>query len=148
PYRDKLFDGKLATLPEPIREDTRAALQLPADKRNEVQKYLSAKFEGTLKVSPEEIAAMLHETGTKTAAGLSAQVASHNGRRHSHGKIQALFDVGPPPVTRRLVRGNYETPGAEVQPGLLRILCDSDSLAAVEPAPVPAGTSGRRLALA
>jgi hypothetical protein len=148
PYRDKLFEAKLATLPEPIRADTRGALELPGDKRSEIQKYLAGKFEGMLKVSAEEIAAALNETDKKAAAEISAQTASLNNTRRSYGKIQALFDVGAPPVTRRLLRGNYETPGVEVEAGFLRVLCDSDEAQTLKPAPAPDGTSGRRLALA
>jgi hypothetical protein len=148
PYRDKLFEAKLATIPEPIRADTKAAVELPADKRNEIQKYLAGKFEGALKVPPDEIAKTLSETDKATADQISAEVAALSGRRRSFGKIQALYDVGSPPVSRRLIRGNYETPGAEVEPGFLRVLSDGDAspLARVEP-PYP-GTSGRRLALA
>ncbi len=148
PYRDKLFDAKLAMLPEPIRADTKVAIELAADKRSEVQKYLAGKFEGSLKVTPEEISKALGETDKRAADEITAEIADLSGRRRSFGKIQALFDVGPPPVTRRLVRGNYETPGAEVEPGFLRVLCDADASPLASAEPPYAGTSGRRLALA
>src|SRR5579872_613429 len=149
PYREKLLEGKLATVPEPIRADTKSAVDLPAEKRSEIQKYLAGKFEGQLKVSPEEVAAALSQADKASADGLGSQVAALNGRRKSFGKIQALYDVGPPPVTRRLLRGNYETPGEEVQPGFLRVLCESGAPPLMKAAdPPPAGTSGRRLALA
>src|SRR5262249_28625874 len=67
-------------------------------------------------------------------------------QRQSVGKIQALYDVGPPPPTYLLKRGNYETPGPEVQPGFPCVLCDSDKSDTVAPAPGP--TTGRRTALA
>jgi hypothetical protein len=148
PYREKLFETKLATVPEPIRADTKAALELPADKRSEVQKYLAGKFEGALKVTPEEISKELGETDKRAAEQIAAEMADLSGRRRSFGKIQALYDVGQPPVTRRLVRGNYETPGAEVEPGFLRVLCDAQVSPLASAAPPCAGTSGRRVALA
>ena len=149
PYREKLLEQKLAAIPEPIRTDTKAAIALPADKRNEVQKYLAGKFEGQLKVSTDEIAATLNEPDQATVAEIAAQTSKLSSRRQSSGKIQALFDVGPPPVTRRLIRGNYETPGDEVQPGYLRVLCDTGSSPIMESIESPhPGTNGRRLALA
>lgn len=149
PYREKLLEQKLAAVPEPIRADTKAAIALPADKRNEVQKYLAGKFEGQLKVSADETAAALSEADKSTAAEITTQTATLAGRKQTFGTIQALFDVGPPPVTRRLIRGNYETPGDEVQPGFLRVLCEAGSSPMMESvaAPYP-DTNGRRLALA
>src|SRR5262249_53331619 len=41
PYEDRLFEQKLAGLPEPIRADTKAAVRTPAAQRSEVQKYLA-----------------------------------------------------------------------------------------------------------
>ena len=148
PYREKLFEAKLATLPESIRADTKTAIETPADKRSEVQKYLAGKLEGSLKVTPEEISKALGETDKRATDEIAAEIADLSGRRRSFGKIQALFDVGPPPVTRRLVRGNYETPGAEVEPGFLRVLCDAQVSPLASAEPPCAGSSGRRLALA
>src|SRR5262249_10330242 len=147
PYREKLLEQKLTSIPEPIRADTKAAIALPADKRNEIQKYLAGKFEGQLKISADEIAATLSEPDKSTAAEISSQSNNLAAQKRSFGKIQALWDLGPPPATRRLIRGNFETPGAEVAPGFLRVLCDEEtsSVAEQREAPFP-GTSGRRLA--
>ena len=73
--------------------------------------------------------------------------------RRTWGTIQAAYDVGAPPETHLLRRGNHETPGPLVEPGFLSVLCTTDaarpatsfSPATVSTAPV---TSGRRLALA
>src|SRR5262249_6349153 len=59
PYEKKLFESKLAKLPEVLRADTAAALATPAAKRNAVQKYLAEKFGPSLSVAPEEIAKSL-----------------------------------------------------------------------------------------
>ncbi len=75
PYEDRLFDEKLATLPEAIRADTKAAIQTPADKRNEVQKYLAGKFAETLKVSPQETAAALSPEDKSGVDALDAEIA-------------------------------------------------------------------------
>ncbi|MEX0611517.1 MAG: DUF1549 domain-containing protein, partial [Pirellulales bacterium] len=92
PYEERLLEAKLAALPEPIRADTKAALQTPAEKRSEVQKYLAGKFE-SLRPSADEISAALGEADRTTRAEIDGEIAELNGRRRSFGKIQALFEV-------------------------------------------------------
>jgi hypothetical protein len=154
PMRTRLLDGKLAALPEEIRADARAAIQTAADKRTEVQKYLANKFEKSLTPKPEEIRAALGEQNNATVAFFEQEIARLNGTRKNWGTIQAVYDVGSPPATHVLQRGNYLAPGQEVQPGFLSALCeisDTNSPASAKPGATrePCGsTSGRRLALA
>jgi hypothetical protein len=147
PVRQKLFEAKLATLPEPIRQDTRSAVETPADKRNEVQKYLAEKLGALVAVKPDEVAAALDETQKGTVAQRERQIGDLTGARQSYGKIQALWDVGPAPAVYLYRRGGYETPGAPVEAGFPAVLT-----AAIPGAPSPAGpdasTSGYRCALA
>jgi hypothetical protein len=148
PYQARLREAKLRALPEPIRADTRAALDTPAGRRSEVQKYLAGKFEAMLRVAPEEVAAALSPADRAAAARLGDRAAALRRERRSFGKIQALYDVGPPPPTFLLKRGNHETPGEEVQPGFPSVLCDP-ARSPLIPASDPASpTSGRRTALA
>jgi hypothetical protein len=149
PYRESIFGKKIESLPEPIRADTRKAIDTQADKRTEIEKYLVTKFEGALKVTREEIDAVLKAPDKSAAAEIRKEIQQNQARRRTFGKIQALYDLGPAPRTFRLVRGNYTTPGAEVQPGFLRVLCESDTLATLpEQAPPVPNTTGRRVALA
>ncbi|MBI3862510.1 MAG: DUF1553 domain-containing protein [Planctomycetia bacterium] len=148
PHREKLLESKLGAIPEPIRADTKAAVETPAEKRSEIQKYLAGKFSGQLKISDDELAAALGEADRQSVAKLADETKEKNSRRRSYGKIQALWDVGTVPPTHRLTRGNFETPGPEVSPGFLRVLCDGDSAATATPVAPYEGTSGRRLALA
>ncbi|MBI4585850.1 MAG: DUF1553 domain-containing protein [Planctomycetes bacterium] len=150
PYRENLFAKKLAALPEPIREDTRIAVQTPPDKRNEVQKYLAGKFEASLNVKEEEVVAALSEADRAAKASFDNQIAKQNSRRRQWAMIQALWDTGPPPETRLLVRGEYTRPGKVVKPGGLGVLCDSGAAGSgLAPSPDAKGqTSGLRLALA
>ncbi|HVC97985.1 MAG TPA: PSD1 and planctomycete cytochrome C domain-containing protein [Pirellulales bacterium] len=148
PYEAQLSDSKLASLPEPIRDDVKQALAASTEKRTEIQKYLFGKFSSTLAVKPEEIAAALNETDKRSVAECEAQIAEANAARRTCGKLQALFDLGPPPPTHLLVRGDFESPGAEVPPGFLRVLCRSEADAVATVAPPHEGTSGRRTALA
>jgi hypothetical protein len=148
PYETRLREARLQAVPEPIRADTRVALDTPAATRNEVQKYLAAKFEATLRVAPEEVTAALSHADRAEVNRINAQIAALQATRRSPGKIQALYDVGKPPPTFLLKRGNYETPGEEVPPGLLSVLSDP-AHPDLAPTGSPAGaTSGRRLAFA
>ena len=55
PYEKKLFETKLATVPEVLRADTAVAVATPAKKRNAVQAYLADKLGPGLRVRPEEV---------------------------------------------------------------------------------------------
>ncbi len=153
PVRERLFESKLAGLPEPIRADVKAAIQTAADKRNEVQKYLADKFKVMLSVDDGALNAVLDDSQKQQLAEADRRIGELNSTRRTWGTIQAAYDVGPPPETHLLRRGNYETPGPTVEPGFLNVLCASpaDGSSAVRSAAAlrPAGpTSGRRLALA
>jgi hypothetical protein len=148
PHHARLLTANLEKVPEPIRADTRVALDTPAAKRTEVQKYLCGKFGGAASVAPEQLAAALSDAEKSQATELEARISAAEGGRRKWGKIQALYDVGPPPATHLLVRGSEQAPGAEVQPGFLRVLCRSEADALAVAAPPYEGTSGRRLALA
>src|SRR5262249_58390838 len=119
----------------------------PPGKRDAIQKYLAGKFEKSLAVSAAEVAAALSAEERAAAASLEKELAGLSGQRRSWGKIQALFDVGPPPPTHVLRRRDHNSPRAEVQPGFIKVLTDGDRPVAI-PAPAPPGSSGRRLALA
>jgi hypothetical protein len=82
------------------------------------------------------------------ARALDVEITRTESTRRGWGMFQALYDVGPPPRTRLLIRGGEETPGAEVAPGFLRALCRSEAEALAKPAAPHPGTSGRRTALA
>jgi hypothetical protein len=148
PYEERLLDAKLAALPEPIRADTKAALQVAAEKRNEVQKYLADKFGKTLKVSPEEVTGALTPDDKANQDKFNADIAALNSGRRTWGTIQAVYDVGPPPATYLLRRGDLDRPGAQVPAGYLRVLCDKAEQSTIADIEANGPTSGRRLAFA
>src|SRR5262249_40550080 len=92
PYRKKLFEAKLAALPEPIRADTAAALQVPKEKRSAVQKYLAEKLGPLVAVDPGAIAKSLGVHDRERVKSLEKQVAALNARRRTFGKIQAAWE--------------------------------------------------------
>jgi uncharacterized protein DUF1553/uncharacterized protein DUF1549 len=146
PAETRLRQTKLQTVPAQIRDDVQAALAVAAAKRTEVQKYLASKFETALRVSPEDITAALPASERTAADGLKSRLTDLARSRRSFGKIQALYDVGPPPTTFFLKRGDHEHPGKPVEPEFPGVLSDPRH-------PLPTqitveGSSGRRLALA
>ena len=80
-------------------------------------------------------------------ATLKQRIAERSAKRRQFGHIQALYDVGPAPATYLLKRGQFETPGPEVEPGFLSVLCDADREAVAQPHS-NGPDSGRRLAFA
>jgi mono/diheme cytochrome c family protein len=148
PYEKRLFESKLSVLPEPIRGDVKTAIETPAEKRSEIQKYLADKLSGMLAVKPEEVAAALTDADKATVGTLAGRITQANSERRRWGKIQALWDLGPPPATHLLLRGNHETPGPEVVPGFLRVLSRTEADARATVVQPAEGTSGRRTALA
>jgi hypothetical protein len=81
-------------------------------------------------------------------AKLTQLVAERSAQRRHVGRIQALYDVGPAPVTHLLTRGQFETPGPVVQAGFLGVLCNSSAEAAAPENSDTGLDSGRRLAFA
>jgi hypothetical protein len=143
PHRERLFEARLKSLPESIRSDVKLALEIEAEKRSEIQKYLAGKFEPALKVKPEEISAALSAEEISKLGDLDQRITVLQKQRRAHGTIQAVYEAGPPSPFHLLRRGNHETPGEEVQPGFLSALCKKDASAAVE----SSGPSARALPL-
>jgi hypothetical protein len=150
PYEKKLFEAKLAALPEAIRADTAAALQTPAEKRNAVQKYLADKLGPSLKVVPEEVARVLGENDRVKVAERQRTIAGLDGQRQSFGKIQAAWEAGESgaPPTYVFRRGNLLTRGAEVQPAVFAVLSDPRSQTLLPSSQAQKKSSGRRTAWA
>jgi len=148
PFKEKRFREKLATIPEPIREDVAAALRKAKDERSPVEAYLAEKLGPTVNVSPAEIDQSLDAPTRERTAALKEQIAHLQSTKQTYGKIQALWEFAPPPPTFLYRRGDFQTPGPSVQPGVITVLDDPRHPFAI-PAPAPDGaSSGYRLALA
>jgi hypothetical protein len=146
-YQRKLFDAKLATLPEGERAPARKAIETPADKRDDAQKQLVTKYGEKLTVRPEEIDGSLTKEHKAELAKIAGDVADHNSKRRSYNTIQVAYEPSRAPPTYLLRRGNYLRPGLEVQPALLSILRDDLTEDRLD-AEAAGSSSGRRLALA
>ncbi|MEP7363924.1 MAG: DUF1553 domain-containing protein [Acidobacteriota bacterium] len=148
PYESRLLDEKLKSLPETLRADTKTAIETPADKRDEVQKYLFTKFNKQLEIKTKETDAILSEADKPAVAKLEDEIASAEARKTKLEKVQALWDVGTPPSIRLLQRGSPDAPGPRVTPGFLEILSDPAKTDAIKPDQTQGKTSGIRLAFA
>jgi hypothetical protein len=149
-FGQRLFDERLAKLPEPIREDLKTALATDPAQRNEVQKYLAEKFQAELRPDPEPLAKALAETYPDYATGVQEReklIAAEDARRVVFPEIRALYDLAGEPQSPLLLRGDYRTPGPPMTPGVLTALTTEQPFAWTPPA-ADAKTSGRRLALA
>jgi len=145
--RSRLMDANLAQLPEQIREETKAAVETPIKSRNEIQRYLVEKFGAKVAIKAEEVQKSLTEEEQAKIGRLTGKIAAENRQIQTHGWIQAVYDVGPPPATHLLNRGEFKNPGHEVSPGFVSVLsvghdADGKIIRALS------NSSGRRTALA
>jgi len=148
PYEERILNEKLKSLPEAIRQDVKVALDTPKDKRNEVQKYLFKKFGTALEITGAEVQKSYSEADKATAANLEERIQTWNGYRRKLDKLDALWDVGTPPVNRLLQRGSEAAPGPKVTAGFPEVLCAAAATDAVRPKDTQGKTSGYRLAFA
>ena len=143
----RLTDAKLALLPERFREPTKTAIETPLRERNADQLRLVLKFGAKVAVTRSEVKEALTRDEQAKIAQLTDNVADENKRLQTHGWIQAVYDVGPPPATHLLNRGEFKTPGYEVSPGFVSVLSDDRDADGKFIQALP-NSSGRRAALA
>jgi hypothetical protein len=148
-FTDRVFDDRLAMLPEELREDVKLALNAKSESRSEVQKYLAGKFEKKLRPQGKE----LDEAITKYAEfaqgtkDLNAKIAAEEGRRLLFDEVRALYDQPGEVTTPVLLRGDALTPGPLVEPGVISTIAAPQPFEWSGPQ-TEAKTSGRRLAFA
>lgn len=143
--REKIVGARLTQLPDVLREDLKVMLAVAPSQRNEVQRYLAAKFEKQLTISHAELK-KLDDAFAKQANDAEQRLAALQGRRPPEPKIQALWDRGSPSPTYIYRRGNADMPGKIVDPGVPAVLTNGKTAFHVVP-PFP-GKTGRRLAFA
>ena len=146
PYEQRILDEKLKALPEAIREDVRLALATPAEKRDDVQKFLFTKFGKSLQIPASDVDKALSDADKASSEKLQTQINTWEGYRRKLDKLQALWDVGTPPSIRLLQRGSVESPGPKVTPGFPEVLCANGKTDAAAPSDLQGKTSGYRLA--
>lgn len=120
----RLLDAKLAVLADGDQPAARAALLLAVDKRNPEQAALAAKF-AHLAVKPEEIDVALEPDMKKQCEELGRRAAELQSSKRTYGTIQAMWDVAKPGPNYLFRRGDYQSPGPPVAPGVVEILDDA-----------------------
>ncbi|MSR57364.1 MAG: DUF1553 domain-containing protein [Planctomycetaceae bacterium] len=138
---------RIEKLPAELREDVRAMLAEPADKRTPVQQYLAEKFEKSLTIDRAELA-NLDADFKKRGDEASQAIASMQGKKLPEPRIRALWDRGDPSPTYIYRRGDYLTPARLVGPGVPSVLTDGKTPLDVRPPWPGAKSTGRRLAFA
>jgi hypothetical protein len=148
-FAAKLLADGLAKLPPQIRDDVNLALSVAPAKRNEVQKYLAAKFEAELKPAVPILAKKLEADPAFKAKQqrFADEIKALESKKPTFAEIRAFYDLPGEAKTHLLKRGDYLNPGPEVAPGVLRVLANASAFD-VPPRPKDAKTSGRRLAFA
>jgi hypothetical protein len=147
--RTRVYDSRLGAIPDAIRADVRTAIDTKPEQRNEVQKYLADKFASTLTISDADIDSAMNDAEKASLQSNADQRANLISQKKSYGIIQALWDVGPPPVSHVHRRGNVKAHGVLVQAGFPEILQPSGIKFVTAITEKHVGeTSGRRTALA
>lgn len=144
---ERIREERLAKLPEVLRSDLRRMLATPPSQRDQVQRYLADKFEKQLRISREALPA-LDPVFKAEADKASAQIKALEGQRLPEPRIQALWDRGEPSPTHIYRRGDPQSPGHLVGPGVPSVLTDGKTPFEVEPPWPGAKQTGRRLAFA
>ncbi|MDA0661063.1 MAG: PSD1 and planctomycete cytochrome C domain-containing protein [Planctomycetota bacterium] len=148
PYLLPIQIERAAKLKNNEREMVVAALQLEKEQRTETQKKVIARHTVLLTIPDAEVDATLPTAQLTAITEQQQKIDAINQQRRKYGYIHALYDVGPPPPTRFLQGGAFESPRREVAPGFLKVLNRSVDGQSLQTPPVPAETSGRRTQLA
>lgn len=146
PFREKLIQERLATLPEAVREDLEAGLPLAKEKRTSAQSYLVEKFQNVLDVKEQDVADKFPDF-KKEAATLHRNIETQKRKLREKPQIRALYDMGGEPSPSYLLRrGEAQQLGEPVRPGVPSVL--KVGLTDYKVVAPNADSSGRRLALA
>ncbi len=143
----KYLEEQLARLPEVLRDDLRKMLVVAPAERDQVQRYLAEKFEKQLRIDRATLMG-LDPDFKKECAETERRVRDLQSQRKPEPEIQALWDRGEPSPTHIYRRGNCESLGPLVGPGVPSVLTDGKTPFVVKPPWVNAKKTGRRLAFA
>jgi len=140
------FEKELAKLPKEMQAEARLARDTPEAKRTPAQKKLMQEHP-SLNVSAGSL--YLYDANAATVlTKMLAEATEVRKKKPVEEFVRALTEVpGKVPVTRLQHRGDPDQPKDVVPPGGFSVL-DTALPLSVPAKPLPAGTTGRRLALA
>lgn len=136
PYREKLRAEKFARLEQRYKD----VLAIDKEKRNESEKTLAKEAEGQLKVSWDEVLAVLTPADRERRAGLRKQM--HRIEYDEPQPPEAAFGVKnleKAPTTHILKVGDYKHKLSPVEPGFPRVVPGIDANAPTTPGQRRAG---------
>lgn len=147
PIKKRIIAERLKQLPQGLREDLQKLEDTKAEDRSEVQKYLATKFERLLKVETEDLKNL--DPGFRNEANdTERKIKRLEYQKAPDPRIRALWDRGEPSFTYIQRRGDPNSFGRLVGPGVPSCLTDGKTpFIATRPWP-GAQKTGRRLALA
>jgi len=148
PLREKLLEERLAALPQSVRDDLKTVAGTDEKQRSDMQKYLAEKFQETLKITNDDLVKRFPEYKLDVENSKKSMDALKK-KLQPKPQIRALFDMGGNPSAAYLLRrGNAQSPGDLVQPGVPSVLKAGIAPYKVIPPESNPESSGRRLALA
>ena len=144
PFRQQAITEHLSTLPEAVRNDLRAALDTPPEKRTDLHKYLVEKFK--FEVTEKELEKTYPDLRARTQK-LHAELEAERDKLKPEPHVRVLTDNPEPSVSYLLRRGDPVSYGEAVEAGVPAVLQNAVLKPYQPVSPFP-GASGRRLALA
>jgi hypothetical protein len=143
--RDRWRKAQFEKLEEPLRSELLKASDTPEKDRDESQRKLLKEYGEKFQIEDDKLAAI-----DPALAKIKAQEDAADEKRKAAKPpmIWAAWDVSKQPDTRVLVRGDFETPGEPVAPGVPLILDDPKNPFRVPELPADSPHTGRRLAFA
>ena len=144
PYRRRLFDEKLKTLPEYMQ----IAWRTPPDKRTEGQRLTARQIENTLTFKDEQILALMLEDEKGKHQELVARIKQlENERPKPYPSAMAIGEAGWDALPSYFLhRGSPDMKGSRMDPGTLSVACEQEY--AFPQPPADARSSWRRRGLA
>ncbi|MCC7419731.1 MAG: PSD1 domain-containing protein [Planctomycetaceae bacterium] len=137
--------GQGSVVPADVREKIAAALLIAPDKRNEEQKKLVSEHGPAVTIDDAELARQFKDYQSEIDR-LKAAVAAETAQKKTITQLRGLLDLdGNPTQGKVLRRGDFNSFGANVEPGLPAVLVPAGY--EYKPEPVYKST-GRRTAFA
>lgn len=144
-FLDEIFEEEIVKLPEEEREPYRAARATPVKEQTPEQKALLKKYPKALALYSLNL---YDPKRFKLVQDKLDEAKKLRDTKPPEGMIMALTEVkGQVPASRLMHRGDHDQLKQAIEPGELTVLASPET-ALLKPAPLPSGSTGRRLAYA
>ena len=148
PFREQLREERLQAVPEKDRAAFRKAVSTPKEKRSAEQARL-LKQHPNLEISDDDLARRFPEYAAVREQVQRAIAARQREKPPPLDRLSVLVDVqANAPVHHILVRGQHNSPGPEVQPGVPAALTLPGNAFSLAAQSLGKNSSGRRSAFA